>query len=214
MATNKPTLSESFLKAVQYPSRISANPAGLSEHLVRQTQPSNEPVDLDSEISKQIEALSGALTQYEETNGQPNVELIAAAQVVDELQVKLNEATHRLEQVKSLGTPLDRLRRATALAENRLTNLIGEYSRIVTAELLLERFGQEVNVLKLSPATRQEIRLHRRLDSLRSFEPLRTSGETNADTEQRLQLRADVAGERLTALREHISNDQKENAKK
>jgi hypothetical protein len=171
-------------------------------------------VDLDSEISKQIEALSGALTQYEETNGQPNVELIAAAQAVNELQVKLSEATHRLEQVKSLGTPLDRLRRATALAENRVTNLIGEYSRIVEAELMTQKFGQVVSTHKLSPATKQELRLHRRLDVLRNFEPLRTSGETNADTEQRLQLRADVAGERLTALREHTSNDQKENAKK
>ena len=126
---------------------VSAIPAGLSEHLVR-TQPSNEPVDLDAEISKQIEALSGALTQFEATRGQPNVEPIAAAQAVNELQVKLNEATRRLEQLKSLGTPLDRLRGATASAENRLTNLIGEYSRIVTAELLVERFGQEVNVLK------------------------------------------------------------------
>jgi hypothetical protein len=125
----------------------STNPIGLAAHLTKQAPPT-EPRNLDAEIAAQVEALSAALETFETTNGQPNVELIAATTAVNELQVKLNEATHRLEQVKSLGTPLDRLRRATALAENRVTNLIGEYSRIVTAELLLERFGQEVNVLK------------------------------------------------------------------
>jgi len=215
MAQKETTLTDS-LAAAQRRLTVTAstNPMGLAEHLTRPTQPSNEPADIGAEISKQIEALASALETFETTNGQPNVELIAATTAVSELQVKLNEATHRLKQLKSLGTPLDRLMSATVLAENRLTNLISEYTSVVTYELLTNRFGQVVSTHKLSPATRQEIRLHRRLDVLRQFEPLRTSGETNADTEQRLRLRADVAGSRLDALREHIRQDRGENANK
>jgi hypothetical protein len=91
--------------------------------------------------------------------------------------------------------------------------LISAYTKIVTAELLVERFGQEVPIQRLSPATKDELRFHKRLEVLRHFEPLRTSSETNANTELRLQQRADVAGERLTALLAHIAKEREENAK-
>jgi hypothetical protein len=92
--------------------------------------------------------------------------------------------------------------------------LISEYTKVVTAELLIERFGQEVAIRRLAPATKDEIRLHRRIEVLRQFEPLRTSGEMNANTEERLLHRADVAGERLTALKAHIAEDKADNANK
>src|SRR5258707_6749179 len=188
--------------------KLSTNPIGLSDHLVRPNQPSNEPLDLDAEITTQIEALAGVLDVFERTNGQPNAELISATTAVNDLQVKLNEATHKLEQIKASGTPLDRLKRATVLAETALTKLIERYTKVVTAELLKERFGLEVNIMKLPSVTRQEIRLHRRIEALRQFEPLRTSSEFHSDTEERIQQRLNATGERLDALREHIRLDQ------
>jgi hypothetical protein len=205
---NEPTLTNS-LAAAQRRLTVTAstNPIGLAEHLVRPNQAS-EPRDLNAEIIAEIEALSDAVQTFDVTGGKPNPELIEATREVNELQMRLNEATHKLEQIKALGTPLDRLHRATTQAEHRLTNLISAYTKIVTAELLVERFGQEVAIQNLPPATKQELRLHKRLEVLRHFEPLRASSETNADTEQQLQQRADAAGERLTALRAHIAKDQ------
>src|ERR1700738_4936670 len=146
MAQKENTLTDS-LAAAQRRLTVTAstNPIGLSESLTRTQQP-NEPVDLNAEIIAEIEALSGALQTFDATSGKPNPELIDAAREVNELQMRLNEATHKLEQIKTLGTPLDRLHRATVAAEHRLTNFISAYTRIVTADLLVERFGQEVPI--------------------------------------------------------------------
>jgi hypothetical protein len=211
--TNEPTLTTA-LQAAQARISVTAstNPIGLSESLTR-TQKPNEPRDLDAEITTQIEMLDGSLTQYEDTKGKANAELIAAAQAVNEQQLILDELKRKLSAIQQLGTPLDRLQRAVVLAEHALTKLISEYTQVVTNELLVEKFGQIVSIQRLPSSTKEEIRLHGRLEVLRHFEPLRTSSETNANTELRLQQRADVAGERLTALLAHIAKEREENAK-
>jgi hypothetical protein len=211
--TNEPTLTTA-LQAAQARISVTAstNPIGLSESLTRPNQ-SSEPRDLNAELITEIEALSEGLDAFEKTSGQPNPDLISAVAEVNDLKLKLDQAQKKLDAIQALGTPLDRLQRATVQAEHRLTKLISEYTKIVTAELLVERFGQEVAIQNLPPATKQELRLHKRLEVLRHFEPLRTSSETNANTELRLQQRADVAGERLTALRAHIAKEREENAK-
>jgi hypothetical protein len=211
---DEPTLTTA-LQAAQ--ARISVtsstNPIGLAEHLTRPNQ-SSEPRDLNAEIATQIEMLDGSLTQYEHTKGKANAELIAAAQAVNEQQLILDELQRKLSAIQQLGTPLDKLQRAVVVAEHALTKLISEYTQVVTNELLVEKFGQIVSIHRLPSSTKEEIRLHGRLDVLRHFAPLRTSSETNANSEQRLQQRADVAGERLTALKAHIEQDQREhNAK-
>src|SRR5258708_38083911 len=141
--------------------KLSTNPIGLSDHLVRPNQPSNEPLDLDAEITTQIEALAGVLDVFERTNGQPNAELISATTAVNDLQVKLNEATHKLEQIKASVTPLDRLKRATVVAQTALTKLTERDTKAPTAELLNERFGPGHTIIKLPSVTRQQLRVHR-----------------------------------------------------
>ena len=126
---NEPTLATA-LQAAQARMSVSAstNPIGLADHLTRPNQPSNEPRDFDAEIAKQIDALSEGLQTFEETNGEANAELIAAAQAVQEQQLKLDELKRKLAEIQALGTPLDRLNRSVVTAERALTKLIGEYT--------------------------------------------------------------------------------------
>src|SRR5260221_2077804 len=187
------------------PNVLSSNPAALSEHLVRPNRAS-EPVDLDAEINKQLDDLSAALHLFERTNGKENTELLEVSREVNELQFKLDAARSKLADIQKLGTPLDRLKHSTIRAEQLLSKFISMYSDVVISQLIVERFGREGPIQKL-PETKKEIRLHRRIDVLRNFEPIRTSSETA----QALLQRADYAGERLDALRAHIQAD---NAKK
>jgi hypothetical protein len=83
--------------------------------------------------------------------------LIAAATAVNEQQLILDELKRKLSAIQQLGTPLDKLQRAVVLAEHVLTKLISEYTQVVTNDLVVQRFGQEVAIQNLPPATKQEV---------------------------------------------------------
>jgi hypothetical protein len=98
-----------------------------------------------------------------------------------------------------------------------------------------QRFGQPVAV---PPSALKEIQFHRRVQDLRIFKPLQVSSEigveslgnidgasldavreryrqeADAASQKDVLRRVDVAGEKLTSLREHIAEDQEANAKK
>jgi hypothetical protein len=216
------------LSAAQCRLGISSNPVGLSESLTRKPQELPD-IDFDAEISKHISDLDVSLTVYDQTKAKPNVELIEATRLVAELQAKIAAATAEMEHIQALGTPLDRLARAINVAERALVKLSGEYSKAVENELLLERFGQASN---LPPSAVKDVQHHKRVQDLRHFQPLQVSSEiplhdlgnienfngmtaskvrelhgqeVDAASRKNVLRRANAAGEKLDALRQHIA---------
>jgi hypothetical protein len=189
----------------------STNPAGLSEGLVRQTE--IPEIDFAAETSKALDALETAVVEYQGREGTVNQPLADARQRVFQLEAQLIEARAKLKELESKGTWLDHLNTAVYTAERRVEGLLGHYEKLVTDQLLRERFGQTVNIAALSKDTRRELQLHIRITSLKRFF-IGRRGNFEQITPEYLYARAEKAATTLDALRRHIEQDQAENAKR
>jgi lambda repressor-like predicted transcriptional regulator len=124
------------------------------------------------------------------------------------LEARLRELAAKRDELRTLGTSEQLLHRAVDLAERTLTRTLMNYEAAVSEEILAERYGQPVPLMKLDRRERDSLKLHKRVSDLRKFS-VNSGSETDVSVKALLR-RADRAGERLVALREHIAKDQSE----
>jgi hypothetical protein len=125
------------------------------------------------------------------------------------LRAELSKAEEHLKTVEARGTFLDQFANAVTRAENTALGLVNSFTRLVTNQLLENRFGQVVHVGSVSKETRREMLLHVRLSALKKFHISRDE----RNDQENLYRRAEAVFGKLTDLKEHIARDQKENAK-
>jgi hypothetical protein len=190
---------------------VSTNPIGLSANLTQQAEPAPQ-IDFVSKISDRLDALSGALDVFEQTKGQPNTELLALNSEMATLEAKLRELAVKRDELKAIGTPEQKLHRAVDAAERTLTRMVMNYEVAVSEEILAERYGQPVPLMKLDRRERDSLKLHKRISDLRKFS-VNSSSETDVSVEALLR-RANRAGERLDEMKAHIEQDQREHRAK
>ncbi|SRR5260221_1175721 len=192
------------------PSVLSSNPIGLSANLTQQQSQDLSEFDYQGEINKSLDSLKDASNYYDAKRNEPNVELVEARNNVFRLRAELSEAEAHLKTVEARGTFLDQFANAVASAEGIVMGLAGSFSRLVTNQLLELRYGQIVNVGSVPKEVRRDLHLHARLTNLKKFHISRNDSKD----EQNLYRRAAVAYEKLEELKEHISKDQSDTAKK
>ena len=191
---------------------VSARPSALSEGLVRQ-QTETPEIDFVSEAVTALSTLENAVADYQATDGKPNIDLLNARAGVNRLLTELSAAQARLALEEQKGSFLDRLNAAILTAESRVESLRNHYTRLVTDQILKQRFGQLVPVHAVSSDTKRELQLHVRITSLQKFKiPGRTLHEKI--TPESVYARAEKVAATLAELRQYIETDQANNAKK
>ena len=213
MAQNTPSLTTA-LQAAQ--SRLgqpsSTRPSALSEGLVRK-QTEIPEIDFEAEAETALNKLEDAVDVYQSNEDKPNMELLNARAEVNRLLTELTAAQAKLALEEQKGSFLDRLNASVLVAESRIESLRNHHERLVTDQILKQRFGQSVPVHAIGSDTKRELRLHVRITSLQKFRiPGRTLHEQI--TPEYVYARAEKAAATLDALQRHIGADLKENAKK
>jgi hypothetical protein len=201
-------LSTAFAAAQARQPTISPSPVGLSANVTQQAQDLSK-FDYPAEIDKSIDSLKEASNYYDSKRNEPNVELVESRNEVFRLRAELSKAEEHLKTVEARGTFLDQFANAVTRAENTALGLVNSFTRLVTNQLLENRFGQVVHVGSVSKETRREMLLHVRLSALKKFHISRDE----RNDQENLYRRAEAVFGKLTDLKEHIARDQKENAK-
>jgi hypothetical protein len=128
-------------------------------------------------------------------------------------KLKLRELALKRDELRTIGTPEQKLHRAVDTAERTLVKTVSNYEVAVSEQILAKRYGQPVPLMKLDRRERDSLKLHKRISDLRKFS-VHSRSETDVSAEALLR-RLNVAGERLVALLEYIEQDQRQhNAKK
>ena len=81
--------------------QVSANPAGLNEHLVKDATPT-EPIDFQTRIDSELAALNQAVEGYNNDNGKTQATLINARQEVNRIAIELENAKRKLQNSSRL----------------------------------------------------------------------------------------------------------------
>lgn len=192
--------------------QVNTRPTATNESLVR-TRTEIPQIDFIAEASTAISNLETAVETYQENEDKPNMELLNARAEVNRLSAELSAAEAKLALEQQRGSFLDRLNASVLVAENRVESLRNHYQRLVTDQILRERFGQSVPTHAIGRDTRRELSLHIRITSLQKF---RIPGRTlhQQITGEYVYARAEKAASTLDALKRHIVQDQADNAKK
>jgi hypothetical protein len=212
MAQN--TEPQSLRTAVEAASTRIGRPLGarpVDLNTVRKPDDTPE-IDFGSETETALRNLETAVETYQASEGQPNTDLLDARAEVNRLLAELNAAQTTLALEEQKGSLLDRLNASVLVAERHVESLRNHYQRLVTDQILKQRFGQSVPVRAVSSDTKRELRLHARLTNLQRFHiPGRTLHEQI--TPEFVYARAEKAATTLDALNRHIAQDQAGNVK-
>lgn len=214
MAQNETTLTTALqaAQARQATGTVSTNPAAFSANLTKSVEPARQ-MDFVGCISEQLNALELAGNEFKATKGKPNEALIALNTEMSLLEAKLRELALKRDELRTIGTPEQKLHRAVDTAEKTLVKTVSNYEVAVSEQILAKRYGQPVPLMKPDRRERDSLKLHKRISDLRKFS-VHSSSETDVSAEALLR-RLNVAGERLVALLEYIEQDQRQhNAKK
>jgi hypothetical protein len=203
-------LATAFQPAQSRMPTISTNPVGLSANLTQQAQELQE-IDFQGEASTAISNLEAEAAEYEANEGKVNQPLVDARNAVVLLTVQLDEAKRNLAAIEAKGTWLDKFNNSVLDAERMVAVLVRQYERLVTNQLVESRFGQIVTVPR---EVLKELRFHARVTNLKRFHIAAGYNVHEQVTPERLFARAEKAAKTLDALRQYISKDQADNAKK
>jgi hypothetical protein len=167
--------------------------------------PEHVAIDVVAELDAQLARLETAAQAFERDFGRPNEPLLAAKQLVADLESKLTIARQELAAIESLGDSVDRLKAAIQMAEHLLLALHSAASNEIGQSLIDERLGSGVPWARVPDHIRQEIRLHRRLRGLSEINPISSLSRIGNPTKEQLLNAMDIAGTKLTALRDYGS---------
>ena len=187
-----------------------------AEHEAKRRQlneQASKPIDVVEELDAELVKLETAAQAFERDFGKPNEPLIAAKQLVADLEAKLATARQELAAIESLGDSVTRLKTAIQNAESSLLGLHGVATKEVIDSLIVERLGPGIPSEKVPRHLKDEVRLNSRargLDALRTLRSVISTGDVNKDE---LLKALDIAGEKLVALRDYVIADRGRNAK-
>jgi regulator of replication initiation timing len=193
------------------PTQVSANAAGLNEHLVKDAA-STEPIDFQTRIDSELAALNQAVEAYNNDNGKTQTALINARQEVNRLAIELENAKRKLQELEQAGSAIQKYEASVSNAEGQFEKIVGLYTAKVHAEVVRGWFGQDIGLHAISKERKNDLKLHKRVTDLRKFAHVAPPGVDprfkTAPNVANLNLRVDTIGEKFTDLREHIAADQ------
>jgi uncharacterized protein YukE len=214
---------------VTRPSQVSTNPAGLNDHLVKDSAPI-DPIDFQARIDAELAALSQAVDEYNNDGGKTAQAIIDAKREVARLMAELNAAQQRLKDLENAGSALQKYDAAVSKCEGQLQKLVELYTQRVHEEILEGWFGRKVPAHAISADRKADLRLHKRVADLQKFKHVSQtyqvdrrylSGDSNQPGRvvssgpivQDVNKRVDTIGQKLNDLKQHIGADQEAQAK-
>lgn len=102
------------------------------------TEQASKPIDVVEALAEEITKLSDAADAFERDFGRPDEPLLAAKQLVADLEAKLATARQELAAIESLGDSVSRLRTSVQSAESVLLGLHSAASNEIGQSLPLE----------------------------------------------------------------------------
>jgi hypothetical protein len=193
------------------PTQVSANAAGLKEHLVKDAA-STEPIDFQTRIDSELAALNQAVDGYNNDGGKTQAALINARQEVNRIAIELENAKRKLQELEQAGSALQKYEASVLNAEGQFEKIVGLYTAKVHADIVRGWFGQDIALHAISKDRKADLKLHKRVTDLRRFTHVAPPGVDprfkTAPNVANLNLRVDTIGDKLVELKEHISVDQ------
>jgi hypothetical protein len=193
------------------PTQVSANAAGLNEHLVKDAA-STEPIDFQTRIDSELAALNQAVDGYNNDGGKTQAALINARQEVNPIAIELENAKRKLQELEQAGSALQKYEASVLNAEGQFEKIVGLYTAKVHADIVRGWFGQDIALHAISKDRKADLKLHKRVTDLRKFTHVAPPGVDprfkTAPNVANLNLRVDTIGEKFVALKEHIQLDQ------
>jgi hypothetical protein len=190
--------------------QVSANPAGLNEHLVKDATPS-KPIDFEARIDSELAALNQAVDSYTNDNGKTQAALTDARQEVNRIVIELENAKRKLQELEQAGSSLQKYEASVLNAEGQFEKIVALYTAKVHADIVRGWFGQDIALHAISKDRKADLKLHRRVTDLRKFTHVAPPGVDprfkTAPNVANLNLRVDTIGEKFTDLKQHIEKD-------
>jgi hypothetical protein len=176
-------------------------------------RPQPTTVDVVTELDAELAKLETAAQVFERDFGKPNEPLLAAKQLVADLEAKLATAKQELAVIEAKGDSVSRLRTAIQWAESALLGLHGASAQEIIDSLVAERLGPGVPAERVPPHLRDEFKLNSRVRGLQALRPMRSIVSQAQISKEELLKALDIAGESLIAIRNYVVADREQNAK-
>jgi hypothetical protein len=180
-----------------------------AEHEAKRRQlieQASKPIDVVAELDSALTALEAGAVDFENSYGQPNVELIESKKIVAELTARLAEEQVKLSAIEARGDSVTRLSTAVAFAEGQLQALLATTETEAINALARKHYGWDIPLSKVSREMRQDFRNHASVIALKKFYIVRHPGKSE-DVEA-LKVRLEAVGNRLADLRQYILGEQ------
>jgi hypothetical protein len=168
----------------------------------KRRQSAKRDVNLVEELDAALVTLEAGATDFEQSFGKPNTELIESKKIVAELTARLAEEQAKLDAIEARGDSVTRLLQSNMLAEGALNGLLRAAEEQAIRKLVTERFGWEAPIHKVTRETLKELGLDISVQSLRQFAIQQHREKTNDVTV--LQQRLEAVGNKLADLRQHM----------
>jgi len=170
-------------------------------------KPQGPKVEL-SAIDDALIALETAADDFEGPTGygKPNLPLIEKRAEVADLEARLIVARQELEVIASRGDSVDRLTAAVRVAESQLQALVSSAESAEILRLAEAHYGWSIGWDRIATEMKKDFRNHASVIAFKEFyinRSLVNPGQTVDVAALEKQLH--IVGERLTALRDHLS---------
>jgi transketolase N-terminal domain/subunit len=171
----------------------------------RQEHKPQEPKVELSAIDDALNDLEKAPDDFEGPNGygKPNLPLIETRNEVDRLRSELAAAEARLAEIEARGDSVQRLTNAVRQAESQLQALVTRAETAEIAAIAHRHYGWEIPWSRISNENKRDFRNHASVMVFKSFYIVRSIGQI--PSVEALQAQLQLVGEKLVALREHLS---------
>jgi hypothetical protein len=163
-----------------------------------------------SSVDAALEALSNAADDFEGPNGygKPNQPLIDATIEAERVRAELAVAESKLAEIKARGDSVQRLTDAVRSAETQLQSLVSKAESAEILRLAHVHYGWSIGWDRVSSENKRDFQNHASVIAFKEFYAPRAlvhPGQTL--TVQALQAQLQLIGEKLTALRDHLSEE-------
>jgi uncharacterized coiled-coil protein SlyX len=173
----------------------------------------NKPQDPKVELSAIDDALIALETAADDFEGptgfgKPNLPLIEKRALVADLESRLKVARQELQVIESRGDSVDRLTAAVRQAESQLQSLVSKAESADVMALAEKHYGWPIPHSKISSEMKREFALHASVLAFKTlYVPRSIVNPGQTLTVQQLQSQLQIVGEKLTALRDHLSEE-------
>jgi hypothetical protein len=189
----------------QRPNQLNPNPTAFAPSVGGVTAPEVSEIDFTGRIDQALTDLNQAAEAYESDNGRAAQTIETAKLEHLRLLGEANAAKQRLEDLEAKGTVLTQFNGNVSRVEGQLQKLVDLYTKKVYADILRNWYSHDVPMHAISSDRKQDLKLHKRVQDLRKFFQV---GSFDAKaTAQQITAKADVIGNKLIDLKDHIAKD-------